>query len=241
MISRPLLGTFLGLILALPATAVEVRVQPKAVLELFTSQGCVSCPPADALLAKLARDPHVIALSYHVDYWDYIGWPDTFGDRANSARQKDYATRWGSGRIYTPQMVVNGAKGVVGSRQREIDGAVASTKLSLPVALSTADGMLTVDIEGQAGLADAVVWLVTYLDRADVAIEKGENEGKRVTYTNVVTARHAVGMWEPGAGAHFKLPMSEILTGDSNGAVIIVQEDLDGLPGNILGAAAFQQ
>ena len=241
MISRPLLGTLFGLLLALPAPAVEVRVQPKAVLELFTSQGCASCPPADALLAKLARDPHIIALSYHVDYWDYIGWPDTFGDKSNTARQKDYASRWGSGRIYTPQMVVNGAKGVVGSRQREIDGALTATKLNLPVSLSTNGGMLTVDIQGQAGLSDAVIWLVTYLDKADVAIEKGENEGKRVTYTNVVTSRQAVGMWEPETGAHIKLPMSEVLTGKSNGAVVIVQEEANGLPGNILGAAAFQK
>jgi len=241
MISRPLLGTFLGLVLALPANAVEVRVQPKAVLELFTSQGCVSCPPADALLARLAQQPDLIALSYHVDYWDYIGWTDTFGTKANTARQKDYATRWGSNRLYTPQMVVNGAKGVVGSRQRDISTAVATNKLALPVALSTADGMLAVDIEGQAGLSDAVVWLVTYLDRADVAIEKGENEGKHVTYTNVVTSRQAVGMWEPGAGAHLKLPLSEVLTDQSNGAVIIVQEEEDGLPGNILGAAAVQR
>ncbi|GGF43677.1 hypothetical protein GCM10011321_37790 [Youhaiella tibetensis] len=241
MIFRPLLGTFLGLLLALPADALEVRVQPKAVLELFTSQGCASCPPADALLTKLAQRPDVIALSYHVDYWDYIGWPDTFGAKANTARQKDYATRWGSNRIYTPQMVVNGVKGVVGSRQQEIDGVVRSTKLTLPVALNTSDGMLAIDIEGQAGLADAVVWLVTYLDRADVAIERGENEGKHVTYTNVVTSRQAIGMWEPGAGAHLKLPLSEVMTGDSNGAVIIVQEEAGGLPGNILGAAAFQQ
>ncbi|MCF1744667.1 DUF1223 domain-containing protein [Paradevosia shaoguanensis] len=241
MIFRPLLGTFLGLVLALPANAVEVRVQPKAVLELFTSQGCVSCPPADALLAKLAQQPGVIALSYHVDYWDYIGWHDTFGAKANTTHQKNYAARWRSGRIYTPQMVVNGFKGVVGSRQREIDAAMAMTKLSLPVSLDTSNGMLTVDIEGQAGLGDSVVWLVTYVDRADVDIEKGENEGKRVTYTNVVTSRQAVGMWEPGAGAHLKLPLSEVITDKNNGAVIIVQEEENGLPGNILGAAAFQQ
>src|SRR5690606_13028113 len=119
--------------------------------------------------------------------------------------------------------------------------AVKATRLTLPVALSAGDGMLSIDIEGQAGLSDSVVWLITYLDKADVAIEKGENEGKRVTYTNIVTGRQAVGMWEPGAGAHLKLPLSEVLTGKSNGAVVIVQEEHDGLPGPILGAAAFSQ
>ncbi|HEY4199658.1 MAG TPA: DUF1223 domain-containing protein [Devosiaceae bacterium] len=233
----------IGLLVGLPsaAGAEEMRTKPKAVLELFTSQGCSSCPPADALLAKLANEPDLIALAYHVDYWDYVGWPDTFGAEANSTRQRDYAARWGSGRIYTPQLVINGTKNVVGSRQNDVDGALSHAALQLPVSLTTEDNMLVVDVEGQAGLSEAVIWLVTYLDRADVAIGSGENQGKHIAYTNVVTGRQAVGMWEPGGGAHLKLPLSEVLTGKSNGAVIMVQDEAGGLPGPILGAAAFQK
>jgi hypothetical protein len=231
-----------GLCFAAPAAgAGEMRTSPKAVLELFTSQGCASCPPADALLARLAERPDLIALAYHVDYWDYIGWPDTFGQEANSVRQRDYAERWGSGRLYTPQLVVNGIKGVVGSRENEVDTALAEADLQLPVSLAIRNDTLVVDVAGRAGLPESVVWLVTYLDRADVAIERGENEGKKVAYTNVVTNRQVIGMWEPGTGAHFKLPLSEVLTGKSNGAVVMVQQEDGGLPGTILGAAAFQR
>jgi hypothetical protein len=231
-----------GLSLAAPAAgAGEMRTSPKAVLELFTSQGCASCPPADALLTSLADDDDVIALAYHVDYWDYVGWPDTFGQEANSVRQRDYAERWGSGRLYTPQLVVNGVKGVVGSRENEVDTALAEADLQLPVSLAIRNDTLVVDVAGRAGLPESVVWLVTYLDRADVAIERGENEGKKVAYTNVVTNRQVIGMWEPGTGAHFKLPLSEVLTGKSNGAVVMVQQEDGGLPGTILGAAAFQR
>jgi hypothetical protein len=244
MISSRWLGPLIavGLAFAAPAAgAGEMRTSPRAVLELFTSQGCASCPPADALLARLAARPDLIALAYHVDYWDYIGWPDTFGQEANSVRQRDYAARWGSGRLYTPQLVVNGVKGVVGSREMEVDGAIAAASLELPVRLSASTDTLTIDVAGQAGLPKAVVWLVTYLDRADVAIERGENEGRKVAYTNVVTNRQAIGVWEPQGGAHFKLPLKEVLTGKSNGAVVMVQQDDGGLPGAILGAAAFQR
>ncbi len=107
-----------------PAHAGDVRPQPKAVVELFTSQGCSSCPPADALLTSLAERGDVVALAYHVNYWDYIGWEDTFGHQAYSDRQRAYAKSWGSSRIYTPQMVINGAKGMVGSKRNEVTQAV---------------------------------------------------------------------------------------------------------------------
>ena len=110
-----------GAIVSLTAMGVSqaesVRANPKAVVELFTSQGCSSCPPADALLTSLAEREDVVALAYHVDYWDYIGWEDTFGAKDFSDRQRGYAKSWGSTRIFTPQMVVNGGEGVVGSRR----------------------------------------------------------------------------------------------------------------------------
>ena len=222
MLLRPFL-TILGVSLALtaPVLAGELRIGPKAVLKLFTSQGCSSCPKADAMFDALSKRKDVVALAYHVDYWDYIGWQDTFGTRENSDRQRDYARSWGSSRIFTPQLVVNGTGGVVGSRAEEVDAALRAASLPLEVTLTaTADDMLDVSIGPKAGLKDAVVWLVTFLDRADVTIERGENEGKLVTYSQIVTGRQVLGMWEPEIGAHLKLPLAEVLTGKSNGAVI---------------------
>lgn len=228
-----------ALALSFPTAAGEVRVRPSAVLELFTSQGCPSCPAADALLQELGEDPGIIALAYHIDYWDYIGWPDTFGAAANSDRQRDYAQSWGSSRIFTPQMIVNGAEGVVGSRRDEVSTAVDGAALQLPVTLRTDDDMLEVTIAGKAGLEQAVVWLVTFLDRAEVTIERGENQGKKLAYTHIVTGRQALGLWEPGSGANLKLPLSEVLGEAANGAAILVQQERGGLPGPILGAASF--
>lgn len=222
-----------------PAAAGDTRAAPKAVLELFTSQGCSSCPEADAMFEEMSRSSDYIALAYHVDYWDYIGWPDTFGAKANSDRQRDYAESWGSSRIFTPQLVVNGVKGVVASRKREVEGAIGGTTLQLPVTLTPTDDMLEVAIGGDDSMGEAVVWLVSFIDRAEVNIERGENEGKKIAYTQIVTGRQAVGVWDPQNGAHFKLPLSEVLPDSSNGAVVMVQQERDGLPGRILGAASF--
>src|SRR6476661_10198152 len=103
-----------------PAVAAEVRDHPKAVLELFTSQGCSSCPQADMRFGELGKQTDLITLAYHVDYWDYIGWTDTFGAKANTDRQRDYAAAWNTSNIYTPELVINGAKDVVGSRKNEV-------------------------------------------------------------------------------------------------------------------------
>jgi hypothetical protein len=223
------------------AGAGEIRQNPTAVVELFTSQGCSSCPPADARLTELAKRPEVVALAYHVDYWDYIGWPDTFGSSANSDHQRAYSQAWGSSRIFTPQMVVNGSEGVVGSRKQEVDIALQNAQLELPVVLQTRGDMLKIVIGPKQGLSEAVVWLVTFIDSAEVAIERGENEGKKIAYTQIVTGRQVLGMWEPATGTTLKLPLAEILVDPANGAAIIVQEDRNGMPGRILGAASFLQ
>jgi hypothetical protein len=238
---RPALASaVLAISLFAPAVAGEIRQSPKVVLELFTSQGCSSCPPADALLEELSRQSDVIGLAYHVDYWDYVGWPDTFGSKAHSDRQRDYASAWGSSRIFTPQLVVNGREGVVASRRGEVGGAVAKADLELPITLAVGEDTIEITIPPRAGLEDAVVWLVSYIDRADVAIERGENAGKTVSYTQIVTARQALGMWEAATGAHLKLPLAEVLAAPANGAAILVQAEKDGLPGRILGAASYQ-
>ena len=235
-----LLAALLFASITVPAVAGEVKANPKAVLELFTSQGCSSCPPADALLRNMQQRPDIIALAYHVDYWDYIGWSDTFGNKANTDRQRAYASSWSSNNIYPPEMVVNGAHDVVGSRQADIEGAIDQGGLSIPVSLVTdADGMLDVSVEGKPGEHQSGVWLVTFIDRAEVDVERGENAGRKLAYSQVVTGRHILGMWDPINGAHLKLPLDEVLTGGANGAVILVQGERNGLPGPIKGAASF--
>jgi len=235
-----LCGVSLSLALIAPALAGEIKLAPKAVLELFTSQGCKSCPKADAMLDEMGKRPDVVTLAYHVDYWDYVGWEDTFGTKENSDHQRDYAESWGSSRIFTPQLVVNGKGGLNGSKRDVVNGALGGASLPLDVKLSeAADDMLQVSVPAKAGEPDAMIWLITFLDRADVTIERGENEGKQVAYTQIVTGRQVLGMWKADAGAELTLPLAEVLTGRSNGAVILIQQDHAGLPGPIVGAASF--
>ncbi|MGN6490328.1 MAG: DUF1223 domain-containing protein [Devosia sp.] len=240
MLFRPISCAVALLALGLPASAGELRQGPKAVLELFTSQGCASCPQADALLDEMGNRPDVVTLAYHVDYWDYIGWQDTFGAKENSKRQRDYAAAWGSSRIFTPQLVVNGESGVVGSKRDKVDAALATAALPLEVKLTEAGGdTLDIDIAAGNDNAAAVVWLVTFRDRAEVEIDRGENEGKTIAYTHIVTGRQVLGLWDAGKGASLSLPLDDVLTGGADGAAILVQQDKDGLPGPILGAASF--
>lgn len=221
-----------------PLGAAEVKLAPRAVVELFTSQGCSSCPKADAQLSELAARPDVVALAWHVDYWDYMGWADSFGAPENTARQRAYAEAWGSSRIFTPQMVVNGSTGLVGGRPGTIDDALKSARLPVSVNLTAHDDRLDIAIPPQ-GAAPATVWLVTFRDRAEIAIEKGANRGQTFTYRQIVTGRQLLGMWNPETGAELSLPLADILTATSNGAAILLQSDRNGLPGPILGAAAF--
>ncbi|KKB08311.1 hypothetical protein VE26_14100 [Devosia chinhatensis] len=225
------------------APGAESRPAPaRAVVELFTSQGCSQCPPADALLNSLAERDDVVALAYHVDYWDYIGWEDTFGDKAFSDRQRSYAKSWGSTRIYTPQMVVNGSEGVVGSKRDAVQDAMASAQLPLEVALQRHGDMLAVTIPPDADLGDANIWLVRYLVRADVAIDAGENAGKKMAYTQVVTDRQILGMWEAETGAQIKLPLTALpnTRPGNTGFAVLVQNERNGLPGPILGAGVYE-
>ena len=224
-----------------PAHAEQVRQNPVAILELFTSQGCSSCPPADRLLEQMSQRSDIVALAYHVDYWDYAGWADTLGSKANSDRQRAYAKAWGSGRIYTPQVVVNGAIGVVGSQREAIDAAMGQSRLPVPLTVSANQSLLAVDAAPLPGQTQAMVWLVTYRSSVPVSIGGGENTGRTVQYAHVVTGRQILGVWDPEAGAHFKLPLAEVLGEQSDGAAVLIQTDNGGLPGPILGAAAFER
>src|SRR5215204_5041079 len=150
----------------LAITAQPAHAEPRAVVELFTSQGCSSCPPADKIIGDLAKDPSVIALSLPIDYWDYLGWKDTLADSRFSARQKAYSRMRGDRDVYTPQVVVNGSKHVIGSDRTRIEGAMSETQkadgvMSVPVTMTVSGKQLTVSVAASKGPAAAhgEVWI----------------------------------------------------------------------------------
>ena len=216
---------------------------PRCVIELFTSQGCSSCPPADALAARLALDPRNIVISFPVDYWDYIGWKDTLASPAFTARQKAYAGARGDGHVYTPQAVVNGLVHAVGSNPAEIEQAVTSSSaragvLRVPLKISETSAGLHVEIGAAqtAAPASAGVFLLRTLHQRSVAIGRGENAGTNVTYTNVVRAIVKLGDWQ-GTASSYDVPASQLRSGDSDGYVVVLQAGTAAKPGAILAAA----
>ena len=177
---------------------------PPVVVELFTSQGCPACPPADAFLAQIAARDDVLALSLHVDYWDYIGWEDTFATPAHTARQRGYAAAAGREMVYTPQIIVNGADHVVGTRFRDVTALIdkhrASDDDTVSVTLRREDGK--VHLEARAAHPRAtplVVQIARYIPEARVEIARGENAGRVLTYTNVVTELTEIETWSTEA------------------------------------------
>jgi hypothetical protein len=220
--------------------AVAASTPPPAVtgvLELFTSQGCSSCPPADAFLSAIARNPDIVAVSFPVDYWDYIGWKDTLAAPAFGARQRAYAAAHGEPHVYTPQAVVDGLVGVVGSDRRDVEMAISAGKgrdgaVSLPMRLSRSDGSIVIDVaDGDGGPADVLVLRVARTKT--VQIGRGENAGRSVTYTNVVRAIDKVGDWTGGMATYtFRDSRA-----DDEGYVILLQKGTLEKPGAILAAA----
>ncbi len=217
------------------ADAAESRL---VVVELFTSQGCNSCPPADALLAELAGRPDVLAMSFHVDYWDYIGWKDPFASPQHSERQRDYAAKLGLRYVYTPQIVVDGRHDVVGSKRRAVLSAIetaGATKPAVAVTLSDVEGGRALLSEGEAPEGGATVWLVTFDDSHDTPVAKGENRGKMLHNANVVRELVVLGTWVGKAKA-YPLDFAKARAEGRGGCAVIVQES----PGGpVLGAGVF--
>src|SRR5436190_16949118 len=159
------------------------HAEPRAVVELFTSQGCSSCPPADRIIGELAKDPDVIALSLPIDYWDYLGWKDTLADSRFSARQKAYSHMRGDRDVYTPQVVVNGSAHVIGSDRARIEGAISETQkadgvMSVPVTMTVSGRQLTVSVaasNGSAAAARGEVWICSVTKAVPITIGRGEN------------------------------------------------------------------
>jgi hypothetical protein len=222
---------------------------PRALLELFTSQGCSSCPPADKLLGEFAADPSVVALSLPIDMWDYLGWKDTLALPGHSVRQRAYARQRGDRQVYTPQMVVNGTTHVLGSDRAAIERAIAETDrdsdvMTVPVLLSAASGDLIVRLKAEPGAqaepqaepTDAEVWLCPVVSAIAVAIGRGENSGRTLTYHNVVRAWRKLGEYDGGEST-WSVPLSQIANGHIDAAAVIVQKGTREKPGPVLGAA----
>ena len=169
------------------------------VLELFTSQGCAACPPADALLSELSKRDDVIALSLHVDYWDYIGWKDQFANPDYTNRQRGYAQAANKRTVYTPQMVIGGVDHVVGTHPREVSAAVAkhaAIDSGIDVAVSRDGDRLTIDLTSEDELSTPMfVHVVRYNESATVDIRRGENAGRTLDYANIVTDLTTIGKW----------------------------------------------
>ena len=218
------------------AAVAQVQAEPVVVVELFTSQGCSSCPPADEFLSMLASDPRILPLALHVDYWDYIGWADKFAQPKFSDRQREYAKAVGSRTIYTPQLIINGADRIEGfapeetaERLREHLAAGQAVRLTV-----TREGdKLVIRAEADPPLTEPVrVQLVRYRPEETVMIERGENAGKTITYRNIVTAWDGVGDWSGQEPLEVTAPYD----GDEPGAVILQANG----PAAILAAARVE-
>ncbi len=234
----------MGLVAALAGTfipAAPAAERTLTVVELFTSQGCSSCPPADEYLARLAERNDLLALSLHVDYWDYIGWRDPFASSLNTERQRQYQTFFNIRYIYTPQMVVQGAHQVIGSKQDDVEAKIAAAARfpQLPVTLVLAGDALAVRVgpagagaNGGVAAEDAAVWLVAFDGRHETKVRKGENNGRIIVNRNVVRRFDLLGTWAgPVFVAETKIPGKS--AGDSGIAVLVQSLGT----GRILGAA----
>src|SRR4051795_6159671 len=225
---------------AIIAVIRPAHAEPRAVIELFTSQGCSSCPPADKVLGELAKDPSVIALSMPIDYWDYLGWKDTLADSRFSARQKAYSHMRGDRDVYTPQVVVNGTAHVIGSDRAGIEGAMKDTGksasvMSVPVTMSLSGKQINVSVAASKGpaVAHGEVWICSVSKAVPISIGKGENRGREVTYYNVVRNILKVGDWNGNAGS-WTVPLENISREGVDAAAVIVQNGSRDKPGAML-------
>lgn len=208
------------------------------VVELFTSQGCSSCPPADALLGELAQRPDIVALSEHVDYWDYMGWRDPFASPHFTQRQRDYGRTLGVKLLYTPQIVVQGRHQAPGNDRDAVLSMIAQSApaAAVDVQASPGDGggmeIRLGDSSGDLpGAGPATIWLVTYQPRQATDVKRGENRGQQLINHNIVKAFRAVGEWHGKAATVSVEPSARSAT---DGCAILVQA---GAGGAILGAA----
>jgi len=236
-------GGLVAGLLSYQASADELaRSHPVGVVELFTSQGCSSCPKADKAISEIADRPDIVTITYHVDYWNYLGWQDTLSAKANTDRQYAYATTLGNTNVYTPQIVLNGARDMKAAAPFVISAnlkklADEGQGVTVPVSATLSHDEMTISVGAGDGKADVVI---AYFKKATVVdIKSGENQGRQMTYRNSVTKLETVGMWD-GKALTIKLPAAMIAKREQDGCAILLQShDKDGNPGRILGAAAL--
>jgi len=227
---------------ALAAVSAQAQEQLKGVVELFTSQGCASCPPADEALRKLIQKGDVVGLSYHVDYWNYLGWADSLASKENTERQYGYARALGRNNVYTPQAVVNGRDHVKGADMQAIYSRLDAFKqagegLSVPVKTQHVGDEIAIDIGEGKGKADVVV---AYFKREQIVdVQKGDNQGKKISYWHSVYDVQTVGMWD-GKSMTVKLPASIMSKSKDGGCAVLLQTtDGQGNPAAIIGASVL--
>lgn len=216
--------------------------QINCVIELYTSQGCSSCPPADALLPTFMDKEGTLALSFNVDIWDSLGWKDTLANPKFTQRQRAYAQSRGDGQVYTPQAIVNGMSHAVGSDKTSIDKEIAITgaqtkNMRVAIGLTADSDGVRIDTPtwsvARAAAVDATLWLVKFSPRVEVAIQRGENTGRSVVYHNVVRELVSVGHWR-GEAATMRMSKAQ-LTGCKAGTCAVLLQQ--GGNASILGAA----
>ena len=217
----------LGALLAAGAVAQPV------VVELFTSQGCSSCPPADALLGELARRPGIIALAYHVDYWDDQGWKDRYSMPEATQRQQGYVKRLARSGPFTPQVVVSGDTSLVGSNRAAVERAIAGDRDTLAVGLSKSGSNLQIEFT-EAWREPMDVYFVTYLAAATSKIERGENAHRTLKHFNVVRSFKRLGAWN-GKPQRMTVPLAAVPRDASAAAVILQRKN----QGAVAGAATL--
>ncbi len=218
--------------LAVSPMAASAQTSP-IVVELYTSQGCSSCPPADAFLAELAKDPNVLPLAFHVDYWDRLGWKDTFGSKANTQRQYAYAKALGNRMVWTPQFIVDGEEATRGNFRSMVRDYVAARKKQKPLAsvelAKSGSGYVATITPLASRVPSSQILVVSYTSRSDVAIKRGENAGRTVSYHNTVNAWEQVARWN-GRGAiqvkvsnDFQPPFAVLVQADGPGDFLAAQ------------------
>lgn len=232
---RHIVSAACGLWLCLPLP-VAAQSTTGVLVELYTSQGCSSCPPADEFLSELAQADGVIALALHVDYWDYIGWADAFADPSFTERQKMYARAAKSRMVYTPQMIVGGVDRVEGNTPDAVVRFIGK-HMAHPSGVDLSITRNGTQVEIRATTAQplakgAIIQLVRYLPESTIEIERGENAGRSITYHNIVTSWQRVGDWQGTA----PLDMTADAPGDQP-LVVIVQEPG---PARVLAAARLE-
>jgi hypothetical protein len=244
LICWSLLAGAFAFAVALPAPGLARR---QVVVELYTSQGCSSCPPADALVGHLADRPDLLALSLPVTYWDMLGWKDTLASEANTRRQKAYASVMGRGGIYTPQIIVDGVTDVVGSREAQLESAISARRSDMrevPLSVSASPDAVHIAIGAlpEKGAGDATVWLFHVLSRASVRISAGENKGRSIDYHNVVRDARAVAIWK-GQPLSLDVPRGDQGAGDYDAIAVLVQQSGYGrvIGARVIGASDFAQ